>query len=178
MDSSANYRPLIVAGVVLGIGLGGFVDGILFHQILQWHGMVTHYYPKTGLAPDIIVRNLQINMFWDGLFHLGNWLVTVAGLALLWRAGARPDVPWSGPAFAGAIPLGWGFFNIVEGIIDHHVLHVHHVTEDAGHLAWDIGFLLSGIILMALGWLLIRSAAKGVSNQGAARRLRMPEKKS
>ena len=27
-------------GVVLGIGLGGFVDGIVLHQILRWHHMV------------------------------------------------------------------------------------------------------------------------------------------
>jgi uncharacterized membrane protein len=161
MDTATNYRPLIAAGVSMGIGLGGFVDGILFHQILQWHGMVTHYYPKTGLPPDVIVRNMQINMFWDGLFHSVTWLSTVTGLALLWRAGARPDVPWSGRTFAGSLPLGWGLFNFVEGIIDHHVLHVHHVSEDAGHLAWDLGFLGSGIFLIALGLIIIRTAKEG-----------------
>jgi hypothetical protein len=25
----------------MGVGLGGFVDGILLHQILQWHHMLT-----------------------------------------------------------------------------------------------------------------------------------------
>jgi uncharacterized membrane protein len=30
--------PLVGAGLVLGIGLGGFVDGILLHQLLQWRG--------------------------------------------------------------------------------------------------------------------------------------------
>ena len=29
------------AGIVLGIGLGGFFDGIVLHQILQWHHMLT-----------------------------------------------------------------------------------------------------------------------------------------
>ncbi len=28
-------------GIVLGVGLGGFVDGILLHQLLQWHHMLT-----------------------------------------------------------------------------------------------------------------------------------------
>ncbi|MFN6514127.1 MAG: DUF2243 domain-containing protein [Nostoc sp. CreGUA01] len=27
--------PLIIAGIVLGLGLGGFIDGILLHQLLQ-----------------------------------------------------------------------------------------------------------------------------------------------
>lgn len=158
MEPETNFRPLIAAGILLGIGLGGFVDGILLHQILQWHNMVSHYYPKTGLPPEVIIRNMQINMFWDGLFHAATWLSTVAGVAILWRAGARSDVPWSGKAFAGALPLGWGLFNLVEGIIDHHILHVHHVTEDAGHLVWDLGFLGSGIVLIALGLMVVRSA--------------------
>jgi uncharacterized membrane protein len=35
-QSAANtaITPIIVAGVFLGLGLGGFVDGILLHQIL------------------------------------------------------------------------------------------------------------------------------------------------
>ena len=28
-----------LAGIVLGLGLGGFVDGIALHQIMQWHNM-------------------------------------------------------------------------------------------------------------------------------------------
>ena len=47
----------------MGIGLGGFFDGILFHQLLQIHNMLSAKYPNTSIA------NLEINMFWDGLFH-------------------------------------------------------------------------------------------------------------
>ena len=36
-EPPANLRPLIASGVLLGIGMGGFVDGILFHQILKLH---------------------------------------------------------------------------------------------------------------------------------------------
>jgi uncharacterized membrane protein len=28
------------AGVILGLGLGGLIDGIVFHQVLQWHHMI------------------------------------------------------------------------------------------------------------------------------------------
>ena len=166
MEAATNYRPLIAAGVLLGIGLGGFLDGILFHQILQWHGMVTHYYPKTGVPPEVIIRNMQINMFWDGLFHAATWLSTVAGLALLWRVGKRPDVPWSGGAFAGSLPLGWGVFNLVEGIIDHHILHIHHVTETPNHLMWDLMFLGSGIVLIGLGVMIINSGQHESAHRG------------
>ena len=40
MAPGINARPLITAGTLLGIGLGGFVDGILFHQLLQAHNML------------------------------------------------------------------------------------------------------------------------------------------
>ncbi len=34
--------PLTTASLVLGIGLGGFVDGIVLHQILQIHEMLSN----------------------------------------------------------------------------------------------------------------------------------------
>lgn len=36
-------RRLTIGGLLLGLGLGGFVDGIAFHQILQWHHMLSDY---------------------------------------------------------------------------------------------------------------------------------------
>jgi hypothetical protein len=32
-----------VPGLMVGIGLGGLVDGVIFHQVLQWHHMLTDY---------------------------------------------------------------------------------------------------------------------------------------
>jgi uncharacterized membrane protein len=32
-------RSVTAPGILLGVGLGGFVDGILLHQVLQWHHM-------------------------------------------------------------------------------------------------------------------------------------------
>jgi len=34
-------RSITPAGIFLGVGFGGFVDGIVLHQILQWHHMFT-----------------------------------------------------------------------------------------------------------------------------------------
>lgn len=160
MSERSNRKPLIGAGILMGVGLGGFVDGILFHQILQWHGMLTHHYPKVGVDPQTALINMQVNMFWDGLFHAFTWLMTLTGLILLWRAGQRQDVPWSTKTFFGSLPLGWGLFNLIEGIIDHHLLHVHHVVEGPGHLARDLGFLASGLVLIGLGWTLIRAGGR------------------
>lgn len=74
-----NKNPLIVAGLLLGIGLGGFFDGILFHQILQIHNMLSNIY-----FPDTLAKS-EINIFWDGLFHAFTWLITLLGLFFLWQ---------------------------------------------------------------------------------------------
>ena len=145
----ADRRPLVAAGTLLGIGMGGFVDGISLHQILQWHNMLSSRLPPTSLV------NVEINMFWDGLFHALTWTMTAVGLALLWRAGQRADVPWSTRTFVGSLLLGWGVFNLVEGTIDHQILGIHHVKPGPNMLAWDVGFLVSGLVLMAVAWWLI-----------------------
>jgi uncharacterized membrane protein len=55
----------ISAGILLGLGLGGFFDGIILHQVLQWHHMLT----SAGFPPNSI-DNLEFNTLWDGIFHL------------------------------------------------------------------------------------------------------------
>ena len=151
-EHATNQKPLVTAGTFLGIGLGGFLDGITLHQLLQTHNMLSAIRPKDSIA------NMEINMFWDGLFHLLTWIMTAIGLWLLWKAGARRDVPWSGKTFIGALFLGWGLFNLVEGIIDHHILGIHHVVERLGVSAFDYAFLLSGVVMIVGGILAIRSA--------------------
>ena len=152
MHDTTTRRPLIAAGTLLGIGMGGFVDGIVFHQLLQVHNMLSAQYPTTGVDAERLVVNLEINMFWDGLFHAFTWVMTALGLTLLWKAVRRPGAPLSTRTFVGSLALGWGLFNFVEGIINHHLLHIHHVTETHNHLIWDLAFLASGLLLMGIGW--------------------------
>lgn len=168
MTPHPNHRPLVSSGTLLGIGLGGFVDGILFHQLLQLHNMLSARYPKTGVPPETALVNVEINMFWDGLFHAFTWSATAAGLALLWRAVRRPDVPLSTKVFVGSMAMGWGLFNLVEGLIDHHLLHIHHVTETENHLVFDIAFLMSGVALIFLGLCLVRRGQSEPAVRGRA----------
>ncbi len=144
--------PLVAAGILLGAGLGGFVDGILLHQILQWHNMLSGQLP-----PDTLVR-AKVNMYWDGLFHAAVWVLTAVGLGMLWSATGRHDVPHSGRTLLGGLLLGWGLFNVVEGIIDHEVLGLHHVYEyTPNHLPADLGFLAFGLALLLGGGALVRA---------------------
>lgn len=168
MNDSYRRRPLIVAGTVLGVGMGGFVDGILFHQLLQLHNMLSAKYPTRDLPYEQLVINLEVNMFWDGMFHAMTWLITATGIWLLWTACGRADVPHSSQSLFGSVCLGWGLFNLVEGIVDHHILHLHHVTESANHVTWDIAFLASGLFLFSLGMLCITRAKVGGDDEALA----------
>jgi uncharacterized membrane protein len=118
---------------------------------------------RTGSA-DLV--SLKYNMVWDGLFHALTWLMTAVGLALLWRAGKRADVPWSTRTFAGSLSLGWGLFNVVEGIIDHQILGLHHVHPGANQVAWDVGFLIFGALLIVAGWMSIRRGRPDAAPRG------------
>lgn len=155
MEARGTRRPLIAAGTALGIGMGGFVDGIVFHQMLQWHNMLSARYPTRDIPSDQLVVNLEINMFWDGLFHAMTWIMTAVGIALLWHAVRKPGVVLSTRVLVGSLILGWGLFNFVEGIIDHHLLHVHHVVETEGHMLWDLAFLASGALMIVVGAMVI-----------------------
>jgi uncharacterized membrane protein len=162
----------VAAGILFGLGLGGFFDGIILHQILQWHHMLT----SAGFPPDS-VRNLEINTLWDGLFHLSTYVFVLLGLIILWRRAHRTHVRWSGKLLAGTMLIGFGIFNLVEGIVDHHLLGIHHVNETVPReqwIYWDLGFLVWGAAMLVGGWLLLRTGERETPREEAIPRERKP----
>jgi len=149
-------EPLIAAGLLLGVGLGGFFDGIVLHQILQWHHMLS----SVGTFPVDTIAGLRANTLWDGIFHAATYLATVASLLLLWHSARLPHEPWPTALLVGLFLMGWGGFNLIEGVINHHLLGLHHVNETAPReqwLRWDLGFLLWGVIMLIAGAALVRA---------------------
>ena len=151
----AGQPPPKTSGVLFGLGLGGFVDGIVLHQILQWHHMVSAETAPTTLA------GLETNTRADGFFHLATWACVLAASITsiaAWRQGRLA------PSYSfhfGLVLAGWGIFNLVEGLVDHQLLGVHHVRDDLGApIGWDLAFLAFGALLIAVGFALARSAAR------------------
>ncbi|MBQ1045302.1 DUF2243 domain-containing protein [Micromonospora sp. C72] len=158
-ESATSIR---LPATILGIGLGGFVDGIVLHQVLQWH----HLLSSTGSDrigvreyPVDTVPGLQMNTLWDGLFHVVTWVAVLTGLALLYsRVTSSRGRLWRSPMLWGWALIGWGLFNLVEGVIDHHLLGIHHVRSGPNQLWWDLGFLALGVVLIVVGWAIQRRA--------------------
>jgi uncharacterized membrane protein len=146
-----SFVPLTCAAVILGIGIGGFIDGIILHQILQWHEMLSNKLP-----PNTLIYK-SVNMFWDGIFHLFTLITTIIGIYFLWKLTNRININKSGFLLSGGLLAGWGIFNLVEGIINHHILELHNVREiSSDKYLWNYGFLIFSIILLIIGRQLIR----------------------
>lgn len=166
----AGPRAAAFPGILIGAGLGAFVDGVLIHQILQWHHMRSGDGAAGGESLGT-VAGLEANTLADGLFHAAAWVAVLVGVVLLWRRAPGPRASArDGRRLAGLLVLGWGLFNLAEGLVNHHLLRVHHVRDDlGGPVEWDLGFLAVSAGLVVAGRLLagpLRGAGDGVSPSG------------
>jgi len=125
--------------------LAGLFDGIVFHQVLQWHHMLSAWHPPNS------VHNLELNTQADGWFHVAVYATLVAGAAMLMSATARLTTRPSRRIMVAGLLIGFGGFNVLEGVVDHHVLGVHHVREGSTAHVYDAGFLIVSVIVLAVG---------------------------
>lgn len=154
-------KKVIVAAILLGVGLAGLIDTIVFHEILQWHHMISN-----KIQPNTI-DTIRLNVVWDGLFLAIALPVTIVGVGLLWSAAHKKEtfpIRW---AFIGLLLFSFGLFNIVEGIINHHILSLHHVKDDPNPLIWDLTFLaIAGVLFIGIGWALMIRKSIHIVQQG------------
>jgi uncharacterized membrane protein len=147
----ARQPPSKVSGLLYGLGFGGFVDGIVLHQILQWHHMVSHEESMKTVA------GLEVNTLADGLFHVATWFLVLGGSITAITAWQQGRLAPNWRFHFGLVIAGWGIFDVVEGLVDHQILGVHHVRDDlGGPLSWDLGFLAFGALLVVGGGLTLQ----------------------
>ena len=147
-------NPLVRAGLVLGMGFGGFADGIILHQILGWH----HFICYSADCHPASITQLQRENTQDGFFHLALWLVLLVGTAMLFRAARHAGPEWHGRVLLGSMLAGSGLFNFVEGLVDHQILGIHHVLPGNPHqFLYDMLYLANGVLFFVIGGRLMRS---------------------
>ena len=157
-----ELRALGWAGYLLGFGLGGFFDGILLHQILQWH----HLLSLVTRAP---FQDIRVQIMADGLFHLLMYVVAIAGLWKLWKG--RHHLGGGGDRLLLAnAAIGFGAWHILDGILSHWVLGIHRIRLDSDNvLFWDVlWFAAFGVAVVVLGWWLRRAEGRSGGRGSAA----------
>ncbi len=148
-------RTVTGPGILLGLGLGGFVDGIVLHQLLQWHHMIS----STADGPMDTVAGLEANTLADGVFHAATWLLTAAGVWWLWTNVSRRRITLD-RQFFGWLIFGWGLFNVLDEVLFHALLDLHHIREGDNELAYDVAFTVIGVAQLVIGYALARSGRR------------------
>lgn len=145
MAGSAVARTFLWAAGLLGFALGGFADGILFHQILQWHHLLS--------TVDGVFGDLGMQVLADGVFHIVMYVLLALGLLLLWRARGSFLADAADRLFFAALLVGFGFWHIVDGVVSHWLLGIHHIRMASDNvLFWDVVVFAFGLVATALGF--------------------------
>jgi len=141
----------ITSGVLIGIGVAGFIDETVFHQLLHWHHFYDGSTPAVGLVS-------------DGFFHAGSWLCIVTGLFLFAdlqrRRATVPKRLW-----AGAL-LGWGGFQLYDGLFQHKVLGLHQIRYDVDVLPYDLVWNIAGGLGFVMGVVLLLGRTHAIAAHG------------
>lgn len=143
------------SGLALGFGSGGFFDGILLHQVLQWHHLLSGV-EQTRL-------DIRVLVMADGLFHVLMYVVTGIGMWLLWRARTEFSGPGADRRLWANALIGFGVWHMVDGILSHWILGIHRIRMDVDNpFLWDLlWFTLFGLIPAIVGWMMRRTGSTG-----------------
>lgn len=166
MDTSlgtgaAGLRKLRWAGVLLGFSLGGFFDGILLHQVLQWHHLLSNVQAAA-------LQDVRAQMLADGLFHALMYFVAAWALVLLWKARADYAVPGADRALSAQALIGFGGWHIVDSVFSHWITGIHRIRMDSPDpLLWDLlWFAVFGMAPLLVGWVMQRRGGRGGGGGG------------
>jgi uncharacterized membrane protein len=160
-DPTHNSR-LAWAGAVIGFALGGFFDGILLHQVLQWHHLFS-------LVPGEMWRDIRNQILMDGWFHVLHYVIALVGLWLLWTARAGFAGSGSDRRLLGATLLGFSAWQFVDVVLFHWILMIHRIRVDVpSPLAYDLSWLVAfGVTTLCAGlWLWLWRGRGGTGGTG------------
>jgi uncharacterized membrane protein len=163
---TSQARTLIRAGFVLGFAFGGFFDGILLHQVLQWHHLLS-------LVDAEAVRDIRVQILADGLFHVLMYAIATAGLWLLWRGRRGFDKSGLDMRVLAATVLGFSVWQFVDVVLFHWILQIHRIRVGVPDpLVYDLGWLVVfGLPSLALGlWLARRAGGDSSGGPGPSSR--------
>lgn len=143
--TTEGQRDAFWPGFMIGMGLVGTLDEVVLHQLLHWH----HFYDKSTSTVGLVS---------DGIFHVFSTALLLLGAYLLFRGRAVEGDREIRRAWAGGL-LGGGAFNFYDGTVQHKLLKLHQVRPGVpNEMPYDVVFIGLSLVLLAIGWSLLRSA--------------------
>jgi len=148
-------RARLWGALLIGVSFGGLFDGILLHQVLQWHHLLS-------LVGGETIQDIRTQVLADGVFHLLMYGIACIGLVMMWSGRASFARPESSASLGMAL-LGFGLWQIADVVLFHWILRIHRIRVDvASPLPWDIGWLLVfGVPALIAAWWLLASNRRG-----------------
>lgn len=159
--SAASDNRTVAGAATIGFALGGFFDGILLHQVLQWHHLFSLVSGETW-------RDMRMQILMDGWFHVLHWVIAAFGLWLLWTAPPRGRA--ADKRVLGAALLGFSVWQFVDVVLFHWIFMIHRIRVDVPNpLAYDLGWLITfGVTTLGAGLWLWRSQGGTSGRAGPA----------
>lgn len=150
------------AGYLTGLALGGFFDGILLHQILQWHHLLS---ALEGEA----FRDIRVQILADGAFHALMYVVALIALWMLWRARPEFGAPSANRFLFANVIIGFGAWHVADALFSHWILGIHRIRmETSAPLMWDVAWLVAFGLIPAVVGAVLRRRGKSGSHTGRA----------
>lgn len=142
-DDVDGGRRSLVAGILMGVGVAGFVDETVFHQLLHWH----HFYDLSTPGWALVS---------DGLFHAFSWFCMIGGF-FIFADLLRRDA-WRRTWQLTGFLFGLGGFQLYDGTIQHKLLRLHQIRYGVNILPYDLAWnAVAVIVLIAAVIALIRA---------------------
>jgi uncharacterized membrane protein len=160
--AAASPSSLKWPGFLLGFSLGGFYDGILLHQILQWHHLLSNVNA---------VQDMRMQVMADGLFHALMYVIAAVALMKLWRSRAAANEPGASGRLWGYALIGFGVWHIADSVFSHWITGIHRIKiESPDPLLWDlIWFFVFGVLPAIIGWRMLPNKGAHTGGGGGGR---------
>jgi uncharacterized membrane protein len=162
MTNDPVSRTLRWGALLLGVALSGFFDGILLHQVLQWHHLLSG-------VQDPAYQSMERQVLADGLFHVLMYVIAASGLWLLWRGRHQLTVDLFAHRLPADVLLGFGGWNVVDVVGFHWLAGIHRMRMASPQpLLWDLIWLVAfGVLPILAGlWLQHRRGDPGPPTGG------------
>jgi uncharacterized membrane protein len=115
--------------------------------------MLSSWYPLNS------IENYELNTLWGRYLSQSYIPIHCSGVVHSLAQCSRASFNLDEQSAHRFDAVGFGSFNVVEGIVNHHALGIHHVNETIDPFYrrfFDVAFVVWGALMLVFGYILLR----------------------